>query len=620
MSDLINYSWSMNYQTDDKQKTSNTEHKRFAFDICSTFNLPNNTILARSNKTDIQRSIHKNACSLLEHCTEFRTLDDHFDNLAKIFPDIKNNPNEIKQILQETQQAGLMVQHDNAIKTLSNCSTNTAHQQTAPMVFIPTCDRPEQLQQLLLSMHENCDLNHIDKCIVIDDSRTEHNRTNNQQLVERINNNHSFNIKYLGASKQASFIQLLTEKLPSYKDEINFLIGTNENQTDITPGRSRNIGLLLSVGKNSITLDDDIICKLIPAPIANSGVEISTEPREAEFYSSKEDWPTQGSLKNADPLLLHAKHLGMPLSMVLQKLMDNGDNKVQIESTDAIAQLTAESKVLITACGSIGDPGTASGIWMFYTQEASRKRFYESEKKYHNAKTIKNNWLGRSKYHLTNPSEFMSQMTGLCNSSLLPPYFPSLRNEDYLFGNMTKHIHPDSMIMDYPWAILHRPNNINTWGTEPHKFGLHSGFLSLISDLLNESQDYLRSNNATTRLHALAYRLLDQADTSPHKLYALLIKHIITMRTKNLSHLTQILNDSPNAPDYWKNDIQRGIDVYQASLTTEINLKISDINATNDELLNHMTNSWKQFGNALLAWPKIRTAAAAIVEQGFLVE
>ncbi len=621
MNDIINYSWSVDYSSNTTEKPADTSDEMIAFDLCSKHNLPDNTILARSQRSQVQRTIKTDVFYLLNNCTEFKTRDEHFNYLAELFPNIKSHPAEIKQILNEVCETGLMLKHRDVVKTLSH-TTDETPPESKPVVFIPTCDRPESLKRLLLSIHANCDLSQIAHCIVLEDSRMQAHHTRNQQVIEEINHAHPFKIRYIGASKQDELISLLTQKLPMYQDEIDFLIGRTANRSTSTPGRSRNLALLLSVGQNALLLDDDILCQAINPPISKTGIEISFNPRDAEFYKLKEDWLPQKPAANSDPLALHAQHLGMQLGTALQKLThsDESNHQLQIESTNAIEKLSAQSKILITACGTYGDPGTSSGEWIYHLSEASRSRLCESEDKYSHAKTTRNNWLGRSRYHLTNSTILMSAVTGLHNHELLPPYFPSLSNEDYLFGKMTQLIHPDALVMDYPWAVPHLPVDERTWGHNDNKFNINPGFLRLTSDLLHSAENSLHSKNAQLKLTVLAHLFLDQSETPYQRLHEMLTEHITTIRTERLCSLNQALVDSPNAPDYWKKDIKNGIDTYQSSLTDQEDLRIADgpDNAINGVLLDYMTTSWRQFGKALLAWPQIREAAATIIDQGFL--
>ena len=57
----------------------------------------------------------------------------------------------------------------------------------------------------------------------------------------------------------------------------------------------------------------------------------------------------------------------------------------------------------------------------------------------------------------------LSQMTGVDNRELLPPYFPLFRNEDFLFGENLQFLHPNSLMVDFPWALPHLPLEERQW-------------------------------------------------------------------------------------------------------------------------------------------------------------
>lgn len=620
MNNPTNYSWSFNLSSPQNKKQTEQSDK-FAFDLCYENPLSGDLVLVRSQRTGKQAILKADALFVLKHCCEFRTIESHIQQISSKFAELRSNPDEVRQVLLTTRDAGLLISHQEIINKLS-ASTAESSPEAVPIICIPTCDRPDALQRLLFSIQENCTPNEFSHCIVIDDSRTEESRSQNEAIVQKAQHTLSFRVIYFGLSQQKQLQSALVALLPELSSEINFLIGNDQSLAGVTHGRSRNFALLLSVGQNVLLLDDDILCQAIDPPTPDNSVEISLSPREAEFYGLKEDWPHQKPATNSNPLTPHTQHLGMPLSTTLQKLTyrDKNKNQLKIESTNAIEQLNAQSKILITACGSYGDPGTSNREWIYHLPEATRKRLYESEEKYHQAKTIRNNWLGRSGYHLTNSITLISQITGLHNNTLLPPYFPLLRNEDYLFGEMTRFIHPDSLALDLPYAVPHLPLEKRECHPLEKQFLINPGFLRITGNFVADKKDIAPSNEASSRLKILAY-LFENLAATPNKLLRNALKQqIMEIRTVRYNSLLQILQESPDAPDFWKEDIKQLTSIYQSALTTEDELSIFDIPGASDEteLLDYMTTSWRQFGKALLAWPQIREAGATIIKKGLL--
>ena len=78
------------------------------------------------------------------------------------------------------------------------------------------------------------------------------------------------------------------------------------------------------------------------------------------------------------------------------------------------------------------------------------------------ALTTRKVWSGRNHPHFS-PRSNMSQITGLDNRQMLPPYLPITRGEDRLFGHMVDFVFPASVTLDYPWAVPHLPIPDRQW-------------------------------------------------------------------------------------------------------------------------------------------------------------
>ncbi len=621
MNDSSNYTWSFDYSLPSTDNKSAGPEDKFAFDLCFEHPLPENLVLTRSQRTGKQAILKANVLFVLRHCREFKTIENHVQHISSEFTELRLKQDEIRQVLLTTKNAGLLISHQKIVNELGTPAAETSSKDI-PTICITTCDRPDSLQRLLFSIQAHSDTNESSLCIVIDDSRIEKNRSQNEAIVQKISHSLPFKIIYFGSSQQKHLKNALTTLLPDLSHEIDFLIADYSSRSTITPGRSRNLALLLSVGKRVLILDDDILCNALSPPYLESGIEISNNAREADFFENKNDWPKQPPKETGNPLSLHLRHLGTPLNELLAQLAEQEQQLVQqgISCTRVLEGINAQSRVLISACGTFGDPGTASCEWMYYSAKATRERFYSDETKYRQTQLNQNLWLGRSTYHLDSDAVLMSPITGLDNRHLLPPFFPTHGNEDYLFGKMTQFLHPESLVLDLPWAVPHLPLKQRKRNLQEKQFHVNPGFLRLTGDFVRNNKEAPLSSDASSRLKILTYLFVNLAATPKKPLNHALKQQITEIRATRYSSLFQALKESPNAPDYWKKDIKQGIATYQSSLTDQEDLKIPDgpNGAINGVLLDYMTTSWRQFGKALLAWPQIREAAATIIDQGFL--
>jgi hypothetical protein len=176
-----------------------------------------------------------------------------------------------------------------------------------------------------------------------------------------------------------------------------------------------------------------------------------------------------------------------------------------------LLNLGPDSPILVTACGSYGDPGIANNYWLFSLEGDSLERLRRSEGHYRRCLRERNLWLGRAGYQFVPNIALLSQLTGIDNRALLPPYFPLFRNEDFLFGFMTQLLHPDALMLDLPWAIAHLPDPPRRWEADAVDSPAYSGILSFTAEALYGLRTSWPSRSPEDRLAAAAAQLRDFA-------------------------------------------------------------------------------------------------------------
>jgi hypothetical protein len=267
-------------------------------------------------------------------------------------------------------------------------------------------------------------------------------------------------MRYFGRAEQHRLLSSLIDACPEFEPGIRFLIDSAKWPGAGTYGLSRTLCLLLSVGKRAVIMDDDVLCRAFRSPIEADGVDLSmTGRREAAFYSSAADMLGRVVDTGFDPLEGHSKFLGAPLGSALRLIHGNRPlSAVDLSGGDgnSLAAVTAGSRVLLTQSGSFGDPGIPTPHWVLELGSDSVKRLLAAPHGLSTAMRNRCQWLGAPRYQIFKDA-YLSQVTGLDNSVLLPPYFPAFRGEDLLFGAMLEVMHHDSVVMEYPWGVPHLP-------------------------------------------------------------------------------------------------------------------------------------------------------------------
>jgi hypothetical protein len=269
----------------------------------------------------------------------------------------------------------------------------------------------------------------------------------------------------------------------------------------------------------------------------------------------------------------------------------------------------------MTECGSLGCPGTASNTWLPYIPAASLKRILASVKETTRALTKRKVWIGRNHPHFA-PRSRMSQITGFDNRQMLPPYLPILRGQDRLFGNMLDFIFPNSVTLDYPWAIPHLPLPDRQWRNRDLDFTPSDSYPVFFMEEVLENKSSCQSDLPKDRLSTLAGWFNDMSTASGDSLATMYRENRLRDDSERLELLNDLLSKAESTPVNWQNYLRNGIrqlnvDLDRAS-RQDFQLKGLPATMDGDELIGFWRDVWADFAAALNAWPEIRAAAAKI--------
>ncbi len=109
----------------------------------------------------------------------------------------------------------------------------------------------------------------------------------------------------------------------------------------------------------------------------------------------------------------------------------------------------------------------------------------------------------------------MSQITGVDNRQMLPPYLPIMRGQDRLFGYMLDFIFPTSVTLDYPWAVPHLPLPDRRWRDRDLNFTPADSFPMFFIEKIIEYKSSCQSELPGDRLSYLSTWFNNLATASP---------------------------------------------------------------------------------------------------------
>ena len=601
--------------TDATQNTAPGRPELVAFADCELIPISSTMMLVINRSNGNQQVVAPQVIEGLKTCTTFDTVAGHAAQLASTRAELNGKEDMAASALNNLKSAGMLLEPAALCTRLAH---PVATRPAPTRVFVITCDRPAAVERLLESMLQAGQLSQHNALFLIDDSRNPEHRAANREAVVQFNLRSPRDMFYIGEDAQAQLLQGLTEQLPQHAPGIRFLLDRQQWQGKKTFGRSRTLSLLFSIGYRALIMDDDILCQAVLPPITEQGIGIgSGGMRQAAFYDSREALLKSGAAADFDPLSGHASLLGSTLSSALHTLNNGPLQEPQLRHVNAALAnvLTADAPVLVTQCGSLGDPGAGTEHWVQQLGRESVQRLVSAPHGLKNAIENKLSWLGSTRPNLFK-MPFMSQLTGLDNSQLLPPYFPAYRGEDSLFGAMLVAMHPHSVTLEYPWSVPHLPLDARAANMDSPIAS--SGGISLLARHLTQNIDYRDGTSAAHNMQAIARDALRMAARSDADL-AMDYRAELARGHADLVHLLMArYQQAQQMPSQeWQAYLKRGVEEAQKALVTPQQLTaIQGVpeGSTEAALLQEFRALATGFAGALAGWEATREAASALTQ------
>ncbi|RLQ21174.1 hypothetical protein DWB85_13900 [Seongchinamella sediminis] len=589
----------------------------YAFAECEAVDMQNGGVLLIDKFSDAQLMVGGPVAASMPLCRVFRTLEQHAQVLTASIPELAGQQADVMKVLNMLKDAGLMTTAESVCDRL-NAEVPPPLDLPPTRVFAITCDRPAAVKRLLESMLRAGNLSRHEALFLIDDSRDPANAEQNREAVEEFNLTCPRNMLYFGATESAQFMAELIAQQPAEEEAIRFLIDQDRWAGEKTYGRARNLTLLLSVGCRAIVMDDDVICAAVESPHKKPGLQFGQLEREADFYLDQQDMLARTTRAEFDPLTQHASCLGLSMGQAIAKLADGQPVKptdLAGANSAYLSLWSADSPVMVTQSGAMGDPGTPGTEWILTLDPASSKRLTEFSGGIEGALASRTYWLGQPRPTFTKMS-VISQVSGLDNTHLLPPYFPVFRGEDYLFGAMTEFLHPHAAVLEYDWNVPHLPLEPRHGNPNPPP---QSGRGKInINKYVTDHTAYQAGVSAETRLQALAALAAKLSEMSDRDLISLFRREVAYWQAADLSRLARFLNDGSIRAPLWQQWLQESLDTIAAA--TQVPARVADMSSLPDgmsegQALNALRELCAGYAASLSSWQEIRAAAGECSRQ-----
>ncbi|MAT91555.1 MAG: hypothetical protein CME59_03045 [Halioglobus sp.] len=589
-----------------------TDPTPYAFPDCEEFSLPNGAVLLVSKHGPQQTVVTRDVSIALGNCREFRSLQGHARFLTGYMPELGGDVDGVRKVLESVRDAGLMVPAQAFAGRLADGARGV--ERAPSRVFVITCDRPQAVERLLETLLAGADLARHERLYLVDDSRDADNAARNRELVQTFNTRSPRDMHYFGSQERETLLSRLLQQLPQHEPALRFLLDRQQWQGHKTFGLARTLCLLLSVGRRAIVLDDDVVCTAIEPPHRSAGIGFVERMCEADFYRSADAWMQGARQREEDPLAGHLSCLGAGLGDALDSLGAAAPSGEQLRDSQfqVLRRVTPASRILVTQNGTFGDPGTGDTSWVFNLTGPSLDRLLAGPSSIEDKVTTRQYWMGWSRPTFSNRFN-MSQVTGLDNSALLPPYFPAWRGEDQLFGAMLEYLYPDSLVLNYPWAVPHLPLDERSGSITPAP-EVAAG-AALVETHIGANAPDNAALPLESRLASLVLLFEQLAGRGDEDLAAAYRTALAADQANAARQVADKLRQAPEAHGEWRQLLEeRGRHYMQAIGRAQVPVRVSGVPESMDE-----AELWRRgrelagrFAAALAAWPAVREAAAEL--------
>jgi hypothetical protein len=546
---MVNISYSVSFPED---TAPTPPPKLWAFCGVEMIPAPDEAVLLRRQDDDRRHFVRRDVAAVLNACQHFQTLEVHAQNAGEVIPELKGHPEHVLPVLQQMTELGFLRSADEVFDRIASDTKASSTTLAPPKAFIITCDRPKALQRLLISLAER---DHgCSSITIIDDSRQPASQEANAKIIEEAAPRTRSALRYFGAAERSELLSQLESALPHHESSLRFLLDQERWQDLPTYGLARNIALLLSAGERAIVLDDDILAEAYSPPNGSSNLCFAdVNERRVTFFNNRDTMFDAATALDDSPLRLSAATLGHPLSDVVRAY---GAEPQSLLGAHAPQWWNlVDSRIATTQCGTWGDPGTGDKAhWVVNLKTDDIEALLALSDSVTSTLSARATFMG---YPAPMAMRFgaISQLTGLDHRSLLPPYMPVMRGEDFLFGVMLEKIAPASTVMGLPWGVPHLPvdarDDVNFNGSSAARASLHS-----LAQWLDKQT--VSGRDRVSRLGQLADALRGLCQLTPAEALEQLSAALTQLHVQQLKRLGTVqIATAHSAQAEWASYIQR---------------------------------------------------------------
>ena len=613
----------------DSVSTSNASQRFRPFDI-EIMPFSSQEILVWSKRTDSARILPALPANLAFSLEGFNNLPGHVASLIEQFdratagvPMERIDRAIWTNMLNELVRDGFFVSEEYLRTDIDRRIGDMAHDEqekaSIASVGLPTANRPQCLQRAVASYVDQAQRTGRDiVCMVMDDSREEATRRRNVDVLHSLHQRNAADILYADRTRLTEYGSRLAAYANVPEEVVRFaLLGPDDKGP--TYGAPRNALLLLTAGEIYVQADDDTTADTMEIAQCQDGLSLisDAESNGYRFFASSEEALQSVKPAEIDLLSVHEQILGKsPAPIIAQFAQNDSDVNIAKVSGRFLERLSMPgAHVALSFTGIVGDTGMEFFQQRLFMQGETLDRLVSDPDHYRN--------LLRSRYMLRTSRRLaisdgvfcMGMNMGVDNRRLLPPFMPTGRNEDGLFGVMVRLCLPNAFRGHLPrYAVRHLPPEKRSYPENDIAFRpLRANDLLIYITL---TQDGNPIGEGVDALHTLGDMLIRLARL-PQKAFSDYLRKLALQAVHaDVFRAEHCLGNELDRPDFWRNDVMRYLASARETVKKSDFSVPSDLPGTPQERLAAFRRQVLAYGQLLTHWPALVEAARTMKSKG----
>lgn len=262
-------------------------------------------------------------------------------------------------------------------------------------------------------------------------------------------------------------------------------------------------------------------------------------------------------------------------------------------------------RIGLVTSGVVGDCGMASSLGVQASaNEATRARLLSSERAYRQGIASREIVRQARRLAVSRHAGLIMTCFSADHSEALPPFLPTGRNEDGVFGAMIMAMLPELHLGHLPVSLLHDPCEVRAYDARLLWVRLSDCFFAAILDWKKAS---VPEEGGVDSMASLAEYLRQLSLLAISEFTEQIHALLATYSARRLLWLVTLLESRDFRPSFWAHDIKRAVTLLERSITDRrfsVPQELMSAASAHDAML-LLRQLIRQYGQLLSCWPAI---------------